>query len=88
MCTPFNEFIEQLHKDGGLEDYALRVGTSPQYLFTHLKHRRKIPNKQFMQILAQESNGSFTFKDLVLWFYGLKTAQTAFSQINTIIRQD
>lgn len=74
MSTPFNEFIEQLHKEGELEEYALRVGTSAQYLFNHLKHRRKIPNKQFMQILASESKGAFTFKDLVLWFYGLKTA--------------
>lgn len=74
MSIPFNEFIEQLRKDGGLENYAFRVGSSPQYLFTHLKHRRKIPNKQFMQILAQESDGAFTFKDLVLWFYGLKKA--------------
>ena len=72
--TPFNEFIDSLHKEGELENYALRVGTSSQYLFTHLKHRRKIPNKQFMKILAQESNGAFTFKDLVLWFYDLKSA--------------
>ncbi|MEQ1158160.1 hypothetical protein [Acinetobacter johnsonii] len=74
MATPFNEFIEKLHKDGQLDDYALRVGTSSQYLFTHLKHRRKIPNKCFMQILALESKGEFTFQDLVLWFYDLKTA--------------
>jgi len=23
MCTPFNEFIEALHKNGQLDDYAL-----------------------------------------------------------------
>ena len=74
MGIPFNEFIEQLHKKGELENYALRVGTSPQYLFTHLKHRRKIPSKQFMQLLVQESNGEFTLKELVLWFYGLEEA--------------
>lgn len=74
MCTPFNEFIETLHKNGQLDDYALRVGTSSQYLFTHLKHRRKIPSKTFMQILAKESRGEFSFHDLVLWFYGLKVA--------------
>lgn len=74
MCTPFNVFIDKLHKNGELDEYALRVGTSAQYLFTHLKHRRKIPNKQFMQILANESKGEFTFQDLVLWFYDVKTA--------------
>ena len=72
MCTPFNVFIDKLHKSGGLDEYALRVGTSSQYLFTHLKHRRKIPSKQFIQILAQESGGEFTYRDLVLWFYDLQ----------------
>lgn len=72
MGICFNNFIDELHKTGELEDYALRVGTSSQYLFTHLKHRRKIPNKNFMLILASESGGAFTFKELVLWFYDLK----------------
>jgi len=71
MVTPFNDYIDRLHKTNLLEAYALRVGTSSQYLYVHLKHRRKIPNKSLMQLLAKESHGEFTFKDLVLWFYDL-----------------
>ena len=71
MVVYFNEFIERLHKSNALEDYALRSGTSSQYLFTHLKHRRKIPSKSFMQILALETRGEISFRELVLWFYDL-----------------
>ncbi|ELW82060.1 hypothetical protein ACINWC743_1558 [Acinetobacter sp. WC-743] len=74
MVKPFNEYIDELHKNGSLDDYALRTGTTNKYLFIQLKHRRRIPNKTFMQALAKESNGTFSYEELVLWFYELKTA--------------
>ena len=74
MRTPFNTYIDELHRSGKLEDYALRTGTTSKYLFIQLKHKRRIPNKTFMQALAQESNGAFGYEELVLWFYELKKA--------------
>lgn len=74
MKTPFDTYVNKLHKEGKLQDYAIRTGTTPKYLFIKLKHKRSIPNKTFMQVLAQESNGEFSYEELVLWFYGIEKA--------------
>jgi len=69
----FSIYLDQLSPEQ-LEDYALRSGTSVGYLAVHLKHRRKIPRKDLLVALALESNGAFSFQDLLLWFYDLQKA--------------
>ncbi|WP_110958196.1 hypothetical protein [Acinetobacter baumannii] len=69
MNISFDVYVDSLSKSGELADYALRSGTSVNYILVHLKHRRKIPRKDLIVKLAEESAGAFSAKDLTLWLY-------------------
>lgn len=70
----FASYICSLEQSGKLNDYALRAGTTVQYLTKHLKHRRKIPRKDLMESLAEQSDGAFSYPDLVKWFFQISAA--------------
>ncbi|UYF78261.1 hypothetical protein [Acinetobacter ursingii] len=57
-----------------LDSYAQKCGTSTSYLRSHLRHRYKIPRPELMQALADNSDGSFSYEDIVRWFYNLEVA--------------
>lgn len=73
----FSTYINQLEesdRENGtnmLEVYAERSGTSVGYIKAHLKHRYKIPRQELMRALAENSDGAFSYEDLVRWFYQL-----------------
>lgn len=69
MSISFDNYVDGLSKSGDLADYAMRSGTSVNYILVHLKHRRKIPRKDLIVKLAEESAGAFSAKDLTLWLY-------------------
>lgn len=57
-----------------LREYAVKSGTTAAYLCSHLRHRYKIPRPELMQALAINSDGRFSYEDLVRWFYKLDVA--------------
>lgn len=69
MSISFDLYVDGLSKSGDLADYAMRSGTSVNYILVHLKHRRKIPRKDLIVKLAEESAGAFNATELTLWLY-------------------
>lgn len=65
----FLEFLNSLNEKE-LSQYAKRCGTGESYLLGHLKHRRRIPNKELLDALWKHSNGQITKKSVLEHFYG------------------
>lgn len=52
------------------EAFAERAGTTVGYLENHLIPARKVPKRDLMSRLAEASEGSCTFEDILDHFYG------------------
>lgn len=52
-----------------LDDYAKRCDTTVNYLAGHIKHARRIPNKELFTKLATESKGNVTKHEVFEHFY-------------------
>lgn len=66
--TTYLEFIKNL-SETELEDYASRCHTTAGYLLAHLKHARKIPGRDLLNALWQESGGRVTRQMILDHFY-------------------
>lgn len=49
--------------------HAERAGTSVAYINIHLIPRRKIPRRKTMQALADATDGTCSYSDIVDYFY-------------------
>ncbi|TEU30106.1 hypothetical protein [Alkanindiges illinoisensis] len=76
----FRDFLIQLSPEE-LEAYAIRAGTTPGYLMTHLLYGYKEPRKKLRKALAAESNGQVSEMD-VLEHFGFASA----SETNQVVQ--
>ena len=73
LVMNFKTYFRNLAREDR-EAYAVKAGTSANYIDNHLVSKNKIPRKKLMESLAAASNGKLSYSDIVDYFYKSEAA--------------